>query len=276
MTIEKISPFLKWPGGKRWFVNKYHYIFPDEVNTYYEPFLGGGSVFFALQPQKAVIADVNEELINLYMKMRDNPNELKELLKVYQSKHSKTYYYQIRESCFVNDIEKAARFLYLNRTCYNGMYRVNKNGKFNVPIGTKSNCTYDIESFDNYAKLLRRADIVVDDFQNIIATAQKGDLIFADPPYAVRKKQDGFIKYNDQLFTWKDQERLYVSLREAKSRGVMIILTNVNCEEIRKMYESGGFFVTEIERVSSIAGKATRRGVITELLITSYKLHVDK
>lgn len=276
MEIGKISPFLKWPGGKRWFVNKYKDVFPNEIQTYYEPFLGGGSVFFVLQPKNAVIADVNKELINLYKIMRDNPNGLKELLMEHQLKHSKEYYYQTRLCSSENDLERAAKFLYLNRTCYNGMYRVNKKGEFNVPIGTKKNCTYDLDLFDTYATLLKRADICVDDFQNIIAKARKDDLVFADPPYAVQKKQDGFIKYNDQLFTWNDQVRLFKSLKDAKARGAKIVLTNVDCEEVREMYELGGFFVKEIERVSSIAGKATKRGVVTELLITSYELQEDK
>ena len=150
------------------------------------------------------------------------------------------------------------------------MYRVNKEGKFNVPIGTKNNCVYDIDLFDEYAQILKEANIFTDDFEKTIAKAKQGDLIFADPPYTVQKSQDGFIKYNDQLFTWNDQERLFNCLKEAKKRGVIIILTNVNCKEIREMYSSDGFFIKDLKRVSTIAGNATKRGVITELLITSY------
>lgn len=272
MKDKKLSPFLKWPGGKRWFANHYLEIIPAEYNNYYEPFLGGGSVFFALRPQKAVISDINSELINLYIVMRDKPHELKKLMNQHQCAHCQTYYYQVRESSYNTELEKAARFLYLNRTCFNGMYRVNKQGKFNVPIGTKNNCIYDIDLFDEYAQILKEANIFTDDFEKTIAKAQKGDLIFADPPYAVQKNQDGFIKYNDQLFTWNDQERLFICLNEAKKRGAIIILTNVNCKEVREMYISGGFFIKDIKRVSTIAGNATKRGVITELLITSYEV----
>ena len=272
MKDKKVSPFLKWPGGKRWFINQYLDIFPQEYNNYYEPFLGGGSVFFALRPHKAIITDINCDLINLYIVMREKPEELKELLKQHQYAHCRTYYYQVREKNYSTDLEKAAKFLYLNRTCFNGMYRVNKNGIFNVPIGTKENCTYDIGMFGEYAKVLKSADIYTADFEQTIAKTQKGDLLFVDPPYAVQKNQDGFIKYNDRLFTWNDQERLYRCLYEAKERGVIIILTNVNCEEIREMYVSGDFFINDLERVSTIAGKASKRGVIKELLITSYEV----
>lgn len=272
MKDKKLSPFLKWPGGKRWFANHCLGIIPAEYNNYYEPFLGGGAVFFALQPQKAVISDINSELINLYIVMRDKPHELKKLMNQHQCAHCETYYYQVRENSYNTELEKAARFLYLNRTCFNGMYRVNKKGKFNVPIGTKNNCIYDIDLFDEYAQILKEANIFTDDFEKTIAKAQKGDLIFADPPYAVQKYQDGFIKYNDQLFTWNDQERLFICLKEARKRGAIIILTNVNCKEIREMYISGGFFIKDIKRVSTIAGNATKRGVITELLITSYEV----
>ena len=276
MNDKKVSPFLKWPGGKQWFVKHYLDIFPDEFNNYYEPFLGGGAVFFALQPKKAVLADINRELINLYISMRDNPEELKLLMKQHQREHSKQYYYYVRERKCMTNIENAGRFLYLNRTCFNGMYRVNRQGNFNVPIGTKSNCVYDVDLFGKYSELLKGASILNDDFEGVIENAQKGDLIFADPPYTVQKKQNGFIKYNDRLFTWKDQERLYNSLLEAKLRGVSVVLTNVNCDEIRNMYQFGGFFIKDLQRTSLIAGDVSKRGIITELLITSYELNEDK
>lgn len=271
MKDKDISPFLKWPGGKRWFINHYLEIFPAEYNKYYEPFLGGGSVFFALQPKRAVIADINIDLINLYLIMKDKPKELIRLMEKHQYAHCKEYYYHVRESFYMTELERAAKFLYLNRTCFNGMYRVNKGGNFNVPIGTKSNCIYDIELFDEYARILKEVDIFTDDFEKTIAKAQRDDLIFADPPYAVQKNQDGFIKYNDHLFTWNDQKRLYNCLKEAKKRGAIIVLTNVNCNEVREMYVSGGFFIKDLHRMSTIAGNATKRGSVTELLITSYE-----
>ena len=144
MQDKQMTSFLKWPGGKRWLANKYQDFFPKEYNRYIEPFLGGGSVFFSLQPKVATLADINRELINLYMIMRDEPDKLKNQMIDHQKKHTKEYYYELRDAIPTNDVECASRFLYLNRACYNGMYRVNKQGRFNVPIGTKNNFIYDI------------------------------------------------------------------------------------------------------------------------------------
>lgn len=276
MHSKEMTPFLKWPGGKQWFVKHNLEIFPDRFNNYYEPFLGGGAVFFALQPPKAVLSDVNTELINLYACMRDNPQELKRIMEEHQKQHSKQYYYNIRECDYKTDLEKAGRFLYLNRTCFNGIYRVNRQGKFNVPIGTKNNCIYDLDMFEKYSEVLKKIDLISSDFMNVIKNAKEKDLIFADPPYAVRKNQNGFIKYNDQLFKWQDQERLFESLLAARQRGASIVLTNANCREIWEMYKSAGFFLRKISRNSSIAGDVSKRGKTTELLITSYQLRVNK
>lgn len=276
MYSKEMTPFLKWPGGKQWLVRHNFDIFPGRFNNYYEPFLGGGAVFFALQPPKAVLSDINTELINLYACMRDYPQELKGIMEEHQRQHNKQYYYNIRGCEYATNLEKAGRFLYLNRTCFNGMFRVNRQGQFNVPIGTKNNCIYDLDMFEKYSELLKRADIINSDFVNVIENAKEGDLVFADPPYAVQKKQNGFIKYNDHLFTWKDQERLFESLLEAKRRGALIVLTNVNCREVKDMYQSEGFFWREISRISSMAGKASKRGKITELLITSYQLRENE
>lgn len=276
MKNKEISPFLKWPGGKQWFVKQYVNILPSNFKNYYEPFLGGGAVFFSLQPKRAVLSDTNKDLINLYIFMRNNPEDLKELMKYHQEQHCKQYYYDIREHESLMDLESAGRFLYLNRTCFNGMYRVNRQGKFNVPIGSKNNCIYDIDHFNEYSSLLKRAKIVEGDFMNIITRSGKEDLIFADPPYTVQKKQRGFIKYNDQLFTWNDQLRLYEGLSEAKKRGVKVVLTNVDCIEIYDMYKSSGFFIKTLERNSSMASKVSKRGTVKELLITSYDINENK
>lgn len=271
MSNETCTPFLKWPGGKRWFANSYLDIFPKEYNNYIEPFLGGGSVFFALQPQKGVLADINNELINLYIVMRDKPEQLKRIMLFHQREHCKEYYYQIRSTNYNEKVDKAARFLYLNRTCFNGMYRVNKMGIFNVPIGTKDNCIYDIDEFEKYAKSLKNMQIKVWDFEKTIKMAKKGDLIFADPPYVAKENQDSFIKYNDKLFTWDDQKRLCECLFKAHKRGVYVILTNVDTKDIYDMYRECNFFIKKLTRPSMIAGNVAKRGNTTELLITSYE-----
>lgn len=270
---DKMQSFLKWPGGKRWIISKYNKIFPKNFNNYIEPFLGGGSIFFYLSPKKALISDINKELINTYLIMANHPHELKKLLKEHQKNHNSDYYYTIRNNNPTDNIEKAGRFLYLNRTCFNGMYRVNKKGYFNVPIGTKNHFIADIDSFEKYSNILKKAQIVSKDFEEIIFKAKKGDLVFADPPYTIAHNQNAFIKYNENLFSWKDQTRLLDSLIHARNNGAIIISTNAYFEELKTMYSDNGFYTTSISRYSSISGKNGGRGQKKELLISSYSIN---
>lgn len=270
-----LSPFLKWPGGKRWLIRRDYNIFPQDYNHYYEPFVGSGAIFFKLKPTVATLSDINPELIDMYVVMRDFSNELGEVLKRHQVNHCKEYYYEIRKSENFEMVEKAGRFLYLNRTCYNGMYRVNKKGKFNVPIGTKSNCIYDLDLFQEYSKRLKETELLVSDFGKIIQRARKNDLVFTDPPYTVSHNQNSFIKYNNKLFSWEDQERLLEELVKARDRGAYIVSTNANYRQITDMYEKHGFYLQVLNRFSSIAAKATKRKTTEEVLITSYKTKLE-
>ncbi len=271
MDGKSLSPFLKWPGGKRWLLKKFPELFSIQFNNYYEPFLGSGAVFFYLCPKNAVLSDVNEELINVYTQMRDYPQLLVEQLKLHQAKHSKEYYYKIRDKEFTAPIERAGRFLYLNRTCFNGMYRENKAGKFNVPIGTKDNCIYDINNFEHYSNALKSAELITCDYRKVINKAQKGDLLFVDPPYTIdQAQQNSFIKYNSKLFSWKDQEDLCSELIKARDRGAIIVSTNAYCNELIEMYQREGFYVQAIEKKSTISGVIDKRRKMTELLITSF------
>lgn len=265
-----MQPFLKWPGGKRWLISQYFNVFPTQYNRYIEPFLGGGAIFFCLKPKNAILSDINGDLISTYIVMRDHPQELVEYLCKHEKEHSSDYYYTIRATEFDDPIESAARFLYLNRACFNGMYRVNKDGKFNVPIGTKTNFTYDIEQFIDYSNVLKNVDLRQCDFLDSISRAGKNDLVFADPPYTVSHKQSGFIKYNDHLFTWEDQKRLFEALVLAKERGAIILLTNASHDDIKGMYLTQGFFVESVQHHSLISGKADKRRLQEELLISSH------
>ena len=279
MNKEPLSPFLKWPGGKRWVLKKLPEVFSIQFNNYYEPFLGSGAVFFHLCPEKSVLSDVNEELINLFTQMRDHPQELAKQLQAHQKKHSKTYYYEIRDKDYVSPMERAGRFLYLNRTCFNGMYRENKNGKFNVPIGTKDNCIYDIDKFEHYSNALKNAELMTCDFRSTIKKAESGDLLFVDPPYTIgQAQQNSFIKYNSKLFSWNDQEDLCSEIVAARNRGVIIISTNAYCDELLEMYKKEGFYVQPIEKKSTISGVIDKRRKTTELLITSFPCNtlIDK
>jgi len=169
-----MKPFLKWPGGKRWLISRYQHIFPDEFNIYYEPFLGGGSAFFHLQPDQATIADINKDLINTYRMMARHPEQLRRLLEGLQANHNPNHYYQVRNNIPENPIDRASKFLYLNRTCFNGMYRVNQLGQFNVPIGTKDQFIDDIDLFDEYSQALNNATIRTQDFVITIRSANLG------------------------------------------------------------------------------------------------------
>jgi len=149
--VVQLVPFLKWPGGKRWLVSRYGYFFPRHFRRYIEPFLGGGSVYFYLQPNNSLLGDINQELINAYCAVRDNWKKIEKLLHFHQANHCNDYYYFMRESQPSDPIEKAARFIYLNRTCFNGVYRVNQDGKFNVPKGTKDSVVLGTDNFKEIA-----------------------------------------------------------------------------------------------------------------------------
>ena len=268
-------PFLKWPGGKRWLVPLVRENFPVMDGKYLEPFLGGGAVFFGTCPQSALLSDINDELIETYHVMRDDPCGLRERLKYHQKRHDKDYYYKVRNQRLRKPVNRAGRFIYLNRTCFNGIYRVNKRGKFNVPKGSKDLFIDDIDLFEQYADILRCVEIVNLDFEKTIVTAQRGDFLFVDPPYAMKSNQQ-FVKYNNKLFSWEDQERLHESLVQAKERGVNILLTNANCEEIKNMYKDAGFCIKTILRNCIIAGKAEKRSNIQELIISTREIKIKE
>lgn len=269
-----MHPFLKWPGGKRWLVSKYKKVFPTEYNTYFEPFLGGGSAFFYLTPEHAVISDINEDLVNTYCVMSKSPAALRTLMEDHQENHSINHFYQVRDTVPVDKLSRAARFLYLNRTCFNGMYRVNRLGNFNVPIGTKNEFLEDINMFEEYARVLQCAHIRSQDFVEIIRGSKDGDLVFADPPYTIAHNQNSFIKYNETLFSWKDQTRLLNALVKARDRGAKIIATNAFYQPLEQMYHEKGFYTQALSRFSPISGSTEGRKTQEELLITSYPVEL--
>jgi DNA adenine methylase len=268
--IEKpLKPFLKWAGGKRWFIHRYAHLLPKKFNRYIEPFLGAGSVFFYLEPRKAILGDMNPDLIAAYKGIKRDWRRLQRLLGHHQRKHSNSYYYEIREEVPDDPLERAARLIYLNRTCFNGIYRVNLNGEFNVPRGTKDEVLFPDDDFEKTARILRRARIKHGDFEKLIELAEEGDLIFADPPYTVRHNINGFIKYNEKLFSWADQERLAKALKRAKVRGAKIVATNANHESVRDLYQGKGFKLVDVARFSPISADSSNRKLFDELVILS-------
>lgn len=264
---EKVVPFLKWAGGKRWFVQRYESLLPKEYNKYFEPFLGSGAVYFTLLPEKAVLNDANKDLIEAYRGIKSRWRKVYELLKEHDQLHSKDYYYRIRSARYDLLEERAARMIYLNRTCFNGIYRVNLKGEFNVPIGTKTKAILDTDDFSRVSSALKKAKILNKDFEKVIDQAQENDFLFVDPPYTVRHNQNGFIKYNEVLFSWDDQIRLAKSLIRARDRGVKILMTNASHHSIRELYEPLGFDLKVVSRFSSISASSINRNKYEELII---------
>lgn len=265
-----MTPFLKWPGGKRWFVQRFPHLLPTAFNQYIEPFLGGGSVFFHLQPTKALLGDANPELVAAYKGIKSAWRKIEALLEEHQRRHSNEYYYFVRDNIPGDWIERAARVIYLNRTCFNGIYRVNLKGVFNVPCGSKTDVLMNGDDFSASSRLLRNADIRLADFEELINQAKKNDLIFADPPYTVRHNLNGFVKYNEKLFSWDDQKRLANSLKRAKKRGAIVVSTNANHDSVRQLYQDSDFHLMSVSRYSSISAQSESRRNFDELIILSH------
>lgn len=261
----KVKPFLKWAGGKRWFVANYADLLPSKYNRYIEPFLGSGAVFFHLQPHQAILGDWNTDLINTYKAIQENWQHVFATLQRHHRLHSRGYYYQIRGMCTSNLSDGAARFIYLNRTCWNGLYRVNLEGRFNVPIGTRSSVVFDGDNFEAISKALQNAELHAKDFEELVEMADTDDLIFVDPPYTVRHNHNAFIRYNENLFSWNDQIRLFKALTRAMERGAKIVGTNAYHQSIRDFYEKR-FSTIVANRNSSISSKIESRKRFEELI----------
>ena len=261
-----IKPFLKWAGGKRWLVDRPEFVIPEYSGRYIEPFVGGGAVFFSHSPTSAIISDANARLIDTYRAIRNNWKSVVNELEKHQESHCRDYYYEVRSAKFEDIHLRAAQFLYLNRACWNGLYRENLRGEFNVPIGTKSKIVMDDDNFELVSTRLQNADILNEDFSVVISRATEGDLVFVDPPYTVAHNFNGFVKYNQRIFSWNDQIRLRNSLFEAKIRGARILLTNAAHDSIRQLYSYINNTPIEITRTSVIAGSSKNRVQTSELL----------
>jgi DNA adenine methylase len=262
-----LKPFLKWAGGKRWLFDSGQFSFPAYPGRYIEPFLGGGAAFFSTRPSNAILSDANMRLIELYSAIRDELADFEQFLRAHASAHSKEYYYEMRDRVFNTRPARAAQFLYLNRTCWNGLYRENLKGKFNVPIGTKQTVIFEADNFAEWSDALRDTRIECRDFEDAIDEARSGDFVFVDPPYTVRHNMNGFVKYNQNIFAWDDQVRLRDALKRASARGAMFALTNADHESVRELYSGFGRH-QQLTRHSVIAAKSAHRSRSTELLIT--------
>ncbi|HQZ14356.1 MAG TPA: Dam family site-specific DNA-(adenine-N6)-methyltransferase [Acidimicrobiia bacterium] len=259
----RISPLIKWPGGKREILNKILPFLPAISNRYFEPFLGGGALFFAIQPERSVLSDLNEELINLYVQVRDYPEELISIMSSFEN--SEKAYYKIRSSKFRTPLKRAARLLYLTTLSFNGIHRVNLSGEFNVPYGRKTHLlACDEEKIRSISQALSSTELKVSDFETATRNATSGDLIYFDPPYTVAHSHNGFLKYNEKIFSWSDQIRLAGHAYELYQRGCHVVVSNADHPSVRKLYR--GFKCKVIERFSRIAADSEHRKIITEAL----------
>lgn len=263
---EPCLPFLKWAGGKRWLVRNDVQVAPTHFNTYIEPFLGGGAIFFSLKPRQSILADINSELVNSYNSLKTNWKDVEAQLRQYEKSHDDSFYYTVRESKPRTNVNRAARFLYLNRTCWNGLYRVNLNGKFNVPRGSKDSVVLDTDDFSQTSRVLQNARVLCQDFEETLDMANKGDFVYVDPPYTVNHNLNGFLKYNNDIFSWTDQIRLKQAVVRAVSRGVMVTVSNADHESIHALYEDI-CDPQRIERASVIAGQSQHRKRTSEVLL---------
>lgn len=275
MTTKKelkiVKPFLRWAGGKTWFTKHIENYIPKEFNDYYEPFVGGGSIFFFLKSKgyiknKAYLSDSNPDLINTYKILKSHSEALFVILKNHFD--SEQEYYRMRSAEFTDPIEKAAQFLYLNKTSFNGIYRVNKSGKYNVPYGRRNlKILYDFEHLKEVSKALKNTYLSTQDFKQRSKDIKKDDLVFIDPPYTVAHENNGFIQYNQSIFSWKNQLELSKLTTELNNKEIHFLMTNAYHDCIKKIYQTGNQM--KLLRASTIGGKGAIRAKYKEIIITN-------
>ena len=277
---ERPKPFVKWVGGKRQLLRQFKELglYPpdgfDPINhTYHEPFAGGGAVFLDLLPKKAVLSDLNPELITTYKVIKDNVDKLIKLLKTY--KYEKEFYLKIRSKKIekLSDVQIAARFIYLNRTCFNGLYRVNKSGQFNVPMGEYTNpLICDEDNLKKISKALKTVKIYNEDYKKVLKRAKKGDFIYFDPPYYPVNRTSNFTSYTTETFLEKEQEELRDTFVELHKRGCFVMLSNSDTPFINNLYSNldKKIKVNKVLAGRNINSNSSKRGKIKEVLVINY------
>jgi len=274
-TIRDVPyPFLKWAGGKRSLLVQFDACFPKQFNKYIEPFVGGGSVFFYLLPEKAILMDNNDELINCYLVIQNNIEELISSLK--RHRYEKKYYYKIRnvdrnpeEFSQWTNIERAARTIYLNKCCYNGLYRVNSKGEFNVPFGLQKNPNFcDERNLSAVHQLLKNVKILKSSFEKCLDFAEENDFVYFDPPYQPLSETANFTSYTKEGFTQEAQIQLSEVFRELDRKGCKIMLSNSYNKLILDLYQK--FRIITVNAKRAINSIASKRGEIKEVLIVNY------
>ncbi len=277
MSIMRIPTLVKWVGGKKQLLSQFDLLFPKEFNNYFEPFAGGGAVAFYLlktrAPKKVFLSDINEELIDTYNVVKENPEKLIKILKEYKRNHNKENYYVVRakDPKQLSKLERAARFIYLNKTCFNGLYRVNLKGGFNVPMGNYKNPSIvNNKDLTEISNLLKNVQIELKQFHEAIENAKEGDFVYFDPPYYPLNKTSNFTSYNKDSFLEKEQIELSEIFKKLDERGVKVMLSNSDTEFIKELYKN--YNQTFVQAKRMINSNAKKRGAINELVITNYPI----
>ena len=274
------KPFVKWAGGKRQLLPELEKNFPKQFGTYFEPFLGGGAVLFDLLPKKpnlkCNVSDLNSDLVLAYVTIRDKLGRLIESLETHSKnyhKNSTGYYYEVRKEEPKNQIEKVSRLLFLNKTCFNGLYRVNSKGKFNVPLGRYTNPNIvNKQNLTTVSKFLQSEKIKIScrDFESILKDAKKGDFVYFDPPYQPVSDTANFTSYTHRDFTEDDLQRLADLAHQLNSKGCYVLLSNSNTKIVKKLFSSKKWKVKEISVNRAINSNSQKRTGHKEVLIKNY------
>ncbi|HHT7733618.1 TPA: DNA adenine methylase [Streptococcus suis] len=276
-TQPTLQPFTKWTGGKRQLLPVIKSLMPDNYNSYFEPFIGGGAVFFELIPKKAIINDFNSELINCYRQIKDNPQKLIELLVEHQKNNSKDYYLELRSVDrddrihAMTDTERAARIMYMLRVDFNGLYRVNSKNQFNVPYGRYKNPKIvDSDLILSISQYLNKnnIEILTGDFEKAVEDVGAGDFVYFDPPYIPLSETSAFTSYTHEGFSYEDQVRLRDVFRKLDKKGAYVMLSNSSSPLVEELYK--GFNIHKVEAIRTNGAKASSRGKISEIIVTNY------
>lgn len=278
--IKKVTlqPFTKWTGGKRQLLPVIRELMPKTYNRYFEPFVGGGALFFDLAPKDAVINDFNVELINCYQQIKDNPQELIEILKVHQEYNSKEYYLDLRSADrderidMMSEVQRAARVLYMLRVDFNGLYRVNSKNQFNVPYGRYKNPKIvDEELISAISVYLNnnQLEIKMGDFEKAIVDVRTGDFVYFDPPYIPLSETSAFTSYTHEGFSFADQVRLRDAFKRLSDTGAYVMLSNSSSALVEELYKDFNIYYVEATRTNG--AKSSSRGKISEIIVTNYE-----
>ena len=274
---QALRPFTKWTGGKRQLLSVIKSLMPESYNRYFEPFVGGGALFFELAPKDAIINDFNSELINCYQQIKDNPSELIKSLSKHKERNSKEYYLNLRSADRdsriekMNNVERAARIMYMLRVNFNGLYRVNSKNQFNVPYGRYKNPQIvDSALIVSISQYLNENTIHIlnGDFEEAVKDVEAGDFVYFDPPYIPLSETSSFTSYTHEGFSYEDQVRLRDTFKKLDEKGAYVMLSNSSSPLVGELYKD--FNIHKVSATRTNGAKSSSRGKIDEIIVTNY------